>query len=451
MDSTIVNVALPSIRRDFAARTSGLQWVIDAYTLVVASLLMLSGSLADRFGRLRTFQVGLTTFTLASVLCSLAPSLSMLIMARMLQAVGSSMLNPVAMSIIVNTFTDPKARARAIGLWGATLGVSMALGPLVGGALTQSAGWRWCFWINLPIGVLAVILARRFVPESKAAYARKADPVGQALVLTALASLTYSVIEGRHHGWDSPLIIGLFALGASAIVAFLLYEPRIAEPLIDLRFFRSIPFASATVIAVCLFGSFAGFLFLNALYLQEVRGVPAFRTGLFTLPLAIATFICAPISGRLVGARGARPSLVIAGTLISISALALTQLKATTPLAYLIVIYSIYGIGFGFANAPITNAAVSGMPRARAGLASAIASTSRQVGSSLGVAIAGMLVGASEGSQAAATTDFTTSMHGFFWIVVVCGIVAVTLGLLSTGNLARESVKRVGSLLDEPA
>ena len=450
MDSTIVNVALPSIRRDFGARTSGLQWIIDAYTLVVASLLMLSGSLADRFGRRRTFQVGLTTFTLASVLCSLAPSLDTLIMARMLQAVGSSMLNPVAMSIIVNTFTEPKARARAIGMWGATLGISMALGPLVGGALTQSVGWRWCFWINLPIGVLAVILARRFVPESKAAYARRADPIGQALVLTALASLTYGVIEGRHHGWGSPLIVGLFALGASSIVAFLVYEPRIAEPLIDLRFFRSIPFASATVIAVCLFGSFAGFLFLNALYLQEVRGVPAFQTGLFTLPLAIATFICAPISGRLVGSRGARPSLVIAGTLIAFSALALTQLEVTTSLVYLIGIYSIYGIGFGFANAPITNAAVSGMPRARAGLASAIASTSRQVGSSLGVAIAGMLVGASEGGHGEAKSDFTTSMHGFFWIVFGCGIVAVGLGLLSTGALARASVKRVGSLLDEP-
>jgi EmrB/QacA subfamily drug resistance transporter len=202
MDVTIVNVALPSIRRDLGASISGLQWTIDAYTMVVASLLMLAGSMADRFGRRRVFQAGMALFTLGSLLCSWAPDIRWLIGCRVLQALGATMLNPVAMSIITNTFLDPKARARAIGVWGAVVGVSMALGPLIGGALTQSVGWRSIFWINLPIGIAAMILAGRYVPESKATRARRVDPLGQLLVFVALTALIYAVIEGPTNGWS---------------------------------------------------------------------------------------------------------------------------------------------------------------------------------------------------------------------------------------------------------
>jgi EmrB/QacA subfamily drug resistance transporter len=442
MDATIVNVALPSIRIDLGANTSGLQWVLDAYTMVVASLLMLSGSLADRFGRRRTFQVGLVVFTVASALCSAAVGLRSLVAFRTLQAVGASMLNPVAMSIITNTFVEPKARARAIGTWGAVVGISMALGPLVGGGLTQLVGWRAIFWINVPIGVAAILLAQRFVPESKAPRARRVDPVGQALVVTALASLTYAVIEGPHHGWSSPLIVGLFALSASALIALVIYEPRRTEPLIDLRFFHSVPFTSATVIAVAMFGAFSGFLFLNALYLQEVRGMAAFETGLYTLPLALMTMICSPISGRLLGRFGARPSLLIAGACVAGSAAMLTSLDRTTPIPILLASYSIFGIGFGIVNPPITNSAVSGMPRAQAGVAAAVASTSRQVGASLGVAIGGTIASASG-------LGFTDAVHGFFWLVVGAGALVFALAILSTGPRAKASVTRIAALLDE--
>jgi EmrB/QacA subfamily drug resistance transporter len=450
MDATIVNVALPAIRADLASTTSGLQWVIDAYTLVVASLLMLAGSLADRFGRRRTFQTGMIMFTAASVLCSLAPDLHSLIVFRMLQALGASMLNPVAMSIITNIFIEPRARARAIGVWGAVVGISMALGPLVGGGLTQAIGWRAIFWINLPIGLAAIVLAQRFVPESRAPAARRVDPVGQLLVLAGLASLTYAVIEGPHHGWGSPLILGLFALAAASVIGILVYEPRQAEPLIDLRFFRSVPFTSATVIAVCSFGSFAGFVFLNALYLQEVRGLPAFTTGLYTLPLALTMIVCSPISGRMVGRFGARPSLTLAGLALAVSALILTRLDATTPLPLLVVAYAIFGVGFGFVNAPITNTAVSGMPRARAGLAAAIASTSRQVGSALGVAIGGTIASTSSTGHRAGP-GFPAATHAFSWLVVACSVAVVALGMLSTNEWARASTRRIASLLDDEA
>ncbi len=445
MDATIVNIALPSIRRDLSASTSGLQWVVDAYTLVVASFLMLSGSLADRIGRRRTFQTGMVIFTLASVLCSLAPNLTALVAFRMLQALGGSMLNPVAMSIITNTFVEPKARARAIGVWGAVVGISMALGPLVGGGLTQSIGWRSIFWINLPIGAAAILLSQRFVPESKAPRARRVDPVGQSLVSVGFASLIYSVIEGPRRGWSSAVILGLFALSTCAVLGLLVYEPRRREPLLDLRFFGSIPFASATVIAVLMFGAFSGFSFLNALYLQEVRGMPAFLTGVYTLPLALATIAASPVSGRLIGRFGTRPSLLISGSAVALSGLLLTRLSADTPLSQLVLAYVIFGVGFGLVNAPITNTAVSGMPRAQAGLAAAVASTSRLFGASLGVAIGGTLAHGHHPQL-----GFTQATHPFFWLVTAAGVAVAALGLLSNGRRAKASMRRVAGLLDEP-
>ena len=384
LDATIVNIALPSIGRSFGAQVSGLQWTIDAYTLVLASLLMLAGSTADRVGRKRTFVTGLAIFTLGSLLCSLAPSLIWLIVFRMLQAIGGSMLNPVAMSIITNTFTVPRERAQAIGVWGGVVGLSMALGPVLGGLLVGSIGWRSVFWINIPVGLIAAAATLKFVPESRAPHPRRPDPVGQAIIFVMLASLTYAIIEGPGQGWNSPLIVGLFALSAASLVALLWYEPRRAEPLIDLRFFRSVPFSSATAIAVAAFASLNGFLFLNTIYLQEARGLSPVHAGLYTLPMAIVTAICAPISGRIVGTRGPRLPLLVAGIGMTVSAVMLTGLTTDTSTGWLFLTYIVFGLGFGVVNAPITNAAVSGMPRAQAGVASAVASTSRQVGASLG-------------------------------------------------------------------
>ena len=443
MDATIVNVALPSIRHDLTASISGLQWVIDAYTMVVASLLMLAGSMADRFGRRRVFQSGMALFMLGSLLCSLAPSIHGLVAFRIVQALGATMLNPVAMSIIANTFHEPKARARAIGVWGAVAGVSMALGPVIGGALTESIGWRSIFWVNLPVGAAAMLLAARYIPESKAPHPRRIDPIGQLLVFTILATVTYAVIEGPHTGWSSMTIVGLFIVAALALITLLVYEPRRREPLIDVRFFRSAPFSSATLIAVCSFSAFSGFLFLNALYLQEVRGLSAFHTGLCTLPLALATILCSPYSGRLVGTYGTRPSLLISGTATAISALIMTQLTTDTPLALLLFTYVIFGIGFGMVNAPITNTAVSGMPKAQAGLAAAVASTSRQIGASLGVALAGTILGAH------VHNGFAQATHPFWWLVTGGGATVVLLGWLSNTPWAHATTRHAAHLLEE--
>jgi EmrB/QacA subfamily drug resistance transporter len=447
MDVTIVNVALPAIRKDLGASVGGLQWSIDGYTLVVACFLMLAGSLADRHGRRRTFQAGLLLFSLGSLLCSLAPSTPLLVAFRVVQALGGAMLNPVAMSIIVNTFTDPRERARAIGVWGAVFGISMALGPVVGGFLTLHVGWRSIFWINVPIGLLAILLAARFVPESRAAKARRADPVGQLLLVGLLASLTSGVIEGRRLGWGSPVIVASFAIAAASLALLLAYEKRRSEPLVDLRFFRSIPFAMATLVAVIAFASLSGFLFLNSLYLQDARGLNPSEAGMCTLPLAAALVVCSPISGRLVGAGHVRLALTVAGTAIAAAALLLVDLRNDTPLAKLLVAYSVFGIGFGMVNAPITFTAVSGMPRAQAGVAAATASTSRQVGASLGVAVAGTLAG--EGIRVPHSAAFAAATHPVFWLTVGYGVTIVFLGVLSTSQRARKSAQSIAPLLED--
>jgi EmrB/QacA subfamily drug resistance transporter len=445
LDVTIVNVALPSIGRDFHAPLSGLQWTVDAYTLVLASLLMLSGSTADRLGRRRTFVIGLLTFAAGSLLCSLAPNLTTLIIFRMVQAVGGSMLNPVAMSIITNTFTVPRERAQAIGVWAAVVGVSMALGPVVGGLLVTSVGWRSIFWINIPVGLTAVILARRYIPESKAPVARKVDIPGQVLVITLLASLTYGIIEAPDRGWSSAIIVGAFFVTAVSLAALLIRERRVSEPLIDLRFFRSVPFASATVIGVAASAALGGFLFLNTLYLQEVRGLSPLQAGIDTLPMAAMTMLLPPFSGRLVGRRGSRIPLVIAGATLGTACLMLVGLSATTPFTWLFTAYVIFGIGFGFVNAPITNAAVSGMPRAQAGVAAAIASTSRQIGQTLGVAVVGALVSS---SLKAGHHDFARASRAGWWVLAGCGAVVLVLGLVATSSWARGTAQRTAEAIN---
>ncbi|HEX5225324.1 MAG TPA: MFS transporter [Solirubrobacteraceae bacterium] len=449
LDVTAVNVALPSIGRGLHARVSGLQWTVDAYSLVLASVLMLAGSMGDRFGRKRTFLTGLSVFSLASLMCSLAPSVELLIAFRVLQGVGGSMMNPVAMSIVTNTFTDARERAQAVGVWGAAFGVSMALGPIVGGALVDSIGWRSIFWINLPVGLAAILLTLRFVPESRAPHARRFDGVGQLLVTTLLATLTFAIIEAPSHGWLSAPIVGTLCASGAALLALLVYEPRREEPLIDLRFFRSTPFASSVAIAVAAFASFGGFLFLSTLYLQQTRGLSPLDAGLAVTPMALMIVVASPLSGRIVGRRGPRVPLLVAGMFLTLGAALLTGLGASTPIASLLVAYVVFGLGFGFVNAPVTNAAVSGMPRAQAGVASAVASTSRQVGTTLGVAIAGALV--SSRAADAAHSDFAQATHPAWWTLTGFGALVLALGLLATTNRAHASAQRTAAELNPEA
>ena len=440
IDVTIVNVALPSIQVALHASVSGLQWTADAYTVVIACLLMLSGSLADRFGRRRVFQIGLVAFSLGSLLCSLAPSLRWLIAFRGLQAIGGSMLNPVAMSIIVNTFTDRADRAKAIGVWGSVAGLSLASGPVLGGLLVSGFGWRSIFWITVPVGLIAIVLTQRFVPESRAEQPRRLDPPGQLLVIVFLGCLTAGIIEGPRIGWGSAPIVALFAVAVLAAIALVVVESRRREPLIDMRYFRSVPFSGAALIAVVTLAALGGFLFLNTLYLQDVGGFSALHAGLLTIPMAAMLGVFATVSGRLVASRGPRVALIVSGVLIAVGAGLSLGLSAHTALWYLVVAYLVFGAGAGLVSTPMTNTAMSGMPRDQAGVAGAIVSTCRQTGAAVGVAVTGSII-------ASGSAGFVHASHAAWAVVAGCGVMVMLLGIVSTGRWALATAERNGARL----
>lgn len=437
VDATILNVALPTIGRAFDVGVSGLQWVADAYLLVLASLLVLAGSVADRIGRRRVFSTGLLLFSAGSLLCSVAPGTGALVAFRMLQALGGCMLVPVSLSIVRQVFTDPTERARALGIWSAVFGLGVASGPILGGLLVAGIGWRSVFWVNVPVGVVAWVATRRYVPESRAPVARRPDPAGQLLAMAVLGTVTYGVIEGPSAGFASPPVLGCLVAGAVALVAFVVVERRRTEPLLELRFFRSPPFSTATVVAVLGFASLSGFLFVTTLYLQDVRGASALRAGVELLPATVVVAASSPLAGRLLARFGPRPPLMASGICLAVGAGLLLGLSPSTPIGALAIAYAILGLGFGLMNPPITNTAVSGMPVTQAGVASAIASAARQVGNVLGVAVLGALVAGSGigqrrlvGSRAVA---FTSASHGAWWLIVAAGAASAVLAGVATG------------------
>jgi EmrB/QacA subfamily drug resistance transporter len=419
-----------------------LQWTVAGYTIVLASLLMFSGALADRIGRRTIFQVGLSLFTLGSWLCSLAPSLSLLIAFRILQGIGGSMLTPTALGIITNTFTRPAERAKAIGVWDGVSGLSMAMGPVAGGILIGSVGWRGIFWANIPVGLAAISLTALLIPDSKAEKGRRADPVGQILVIAMLGSLAYAIIQGPSFGWVSPQIIAFFLLSLTSLGILLKYEPRRPEPLIDFRFFRSIPFSASTATAVCAIATSAGFLFLTTLYLQDVRGFSPLKAGLTLLPMPIMMALTAPIAGRMLARGGPRVPFVIAGAALTLSSAALSQLSPTSGPLFLASTYALFGIGAGMVNSPITNGIMSGVPKSQAGVASGMNSSARQLGQSLGVAIVGSVLAASlHGSIAG---GFLAAAHAGWWVMAGCGYAVLVLGVVSTTNWAHDTIAKAG-------
>ncbi|MGW4896439.1 MFS transporter [Kitasatospora sp. NPDC004240] len=421
LDTSIVNVGLPEIGAGLGVGTSGLEWTVDAYTLVLASVLISAGALADRFGRRRVFRLGLAVFGVASLLCALAPSLGLLIAARVLQGVGASMLSPVALAIVVNAMPDPKERAQAIGVWAAVFGLSMAAGPVTGGALLSAFGWPALFWVNLPVVAVALALSARFVPESRAPRPQRLDLPGQ-LLLTVLIGVAVGVlIEGPRIGWASPTALLAYAVVAGATVWFVRVESRREEPLIDPRLFRRPAFTGAALGAVAVFVALSVTMLLNTLYLQHTRGWTPLAAGSATLPMAAGAIVCAPWSGRLVGRIGPRRPLLVAGSFITLGGLCLVGLADDTSVSLLLLAYLLIGIGFGFANAPITNTAVSGLPPARAGVAGAITSTARQLGAALGIAIAGALVAGT------APEELAEASRPGWMLVAACGLLLVAL------------------------
>ena len=441
LDNTIVNVGLPDIGRDLHAGVSGLQWTVAAYTIALAALLMFSGAVADRIGRRTIFQVGLSLFTLGSWLCSLAPSLGWLIGFRILQGVGGSMLNPAALGIITNTFTRPAERARAIGVWDGVFGLSMALGPVLGGVLVGTVGWRGIFWANIPVGLAAVSLTALFVPDSRAPRSRRADPVGQFLIIVMLGSLAYAIIEGPGLGWRSARDLRLLrAVGGRARgAARLRAPPRGAHGRLQVLPQRPVRGGQSQR---GLRDRRHGRLPVPVHPVPAGRaGLSALQAGLTILPMPVVMALCAPLAGRMVAKRGPRIPLVIAGAALTISSAALSRLTGTTEHAYLIVTYALFGIGAGMVSSPITNGVMSGVPKTQAGMASGMNSSSRQLGQSLGVAIVGSVLAAS--MRGSMQTGFVRAAHAGWWILAGCGYVVLLLGLVCTTRWARATAAKL--------
>ena len=411
LDNTVVNVALPSISEDVGTSVSGLQWIVNAYTLLFASLMLTAGTLGDLYGRKRVVVGGLALFTLASVLCGLAPSVELLVAARALQGGGAAALLPTTLAIITATFPDDRERAQAIGIWAGVSALALAAGPVLGGVLTDSLGWQSVFFVNLPVGVLACVVARRVVqdPDRPAAGAaggrRRVDLPGQVLAVVALGSLTSALIEGPGRGWDSSLIVALLALAAVAGVAFLAVERRVADPMLPLGLFRNRTFSAAVGVAGLAFFGVLSMLFFLSLFFQNVQGYSAVETGLRFLPLEASIVVVAPLAGRASGRIGSRWLMTGGMALAGIALLLLGRIQPGTDYAGIWWNLTLLGVGMALTMAPATAAIMGSVVSARAGVASAVSNTSRQVGAVFGIAVLGAVLASRTRSALAGALD----------------------------------------------
>jgi DHA2 family methylenomycin A resistance protein-like MFS transporter len=393
LDATIVVTALPTIQSHLHANLSDLQWAVDAFTLSFAALILTGGTLGDRFGRKRFFLLGLVLFLIGSTLCGFAPTLDWLLFGRVVQGVGAAVLAPGSLSVLAAAFPEPRERAQVIGIWAGVSGLGLAAGPLAGGWLIQIASWPAIFFVNLPVGVVALVLSVPLLAESRNPNARRIDLPGQILVTGTLVCLVMALIEGSSRGWTSGLILGLFIGSAVLLVAFLLVEIRAREPMVPLQLFVNRVFWVANVASIVLGFAMMGSLFFLVQFLQDVQGYTAFEAGLRTLPVSVGMFAVAPFIGRLTARLGARLPIVLGGLFAATSLFVLaTTLQPDTSYATLWWQITLFGIGCGFMLTPLTAAVLSTTPPERSGLGSSLLNTSRQIGITLGVAVLGAFV-----------------------------------------------------------
>jgi EmrB/QacA subfamily drug resistance transporter len=411
LDITVVNTALPAIQEDLGASFTELQWVIDAYTLALAALVLTAGSLADRLGRRRVFAVGLGIFALASLFAGLAPDPTFLNVSRAVQGVGGAIMFAVSLALIAQEFPSGRERGMAMGLYGATIGVAVAVGPLVGGALTDSLGWESIFFLNVPIGVAAIAVTYTRVRETRDPNATRIDWGGLVTFSTALFVLVLALLRGNEEGWGSTLIVGLFVAAAVLMAAFIAVERRVSEPMLPLGLFRKRAFTGVQLAAFGISGSmFALFLYLT-LYLQNYLELSPFDAGLRYLPITVASFFVAPIAGMLLSRVKARVMLSIGLAAVGLGLLLMGGIDAGSEWTTLLGGFLIAGAGIGLINPVIADVAVSVVPKEQSGMASGINDTFRQVGISVGIAAWGAIFlgrGSSEVESLAAGTPAAT-------------------------------------------
>ncbi|MFC8535745.1 MFS transporter [Streptomyces sp. NPDC057249] len=400
LDNTIVGAALPDMQHRLHLQLTGLQWIVDAYVLLVAMLLLSGGIFADRFGRKRVYLAGVAVFTAASVVCSIAPSLGWLIAGRVLQGIGAAALSPASLALLADAYPAPQERVKAIGLWAGLSGVGLAAGPVAGGVLTEAFGWPAIFLVNLPIGAALLLAGLRHLEEARNPHAPAIDVPGTVLSVLAVGSLTYGLIEGGARGWTSPVILGSLAAAVVLLAAFLAVEARRRAPMLPLRLFRERLFTVSNTAMVVVGFALMGSSFFFSQFFVYVQGSSILRAGLQTLPTTLAMVLVSPYAGRLAARHGFRVVVTAGLALAGLGLLALGTVHADTGYGNVWWRLAVVGVGFALTMSPLTGAAIQAVSAQEGGLASGVSSTTRQIGAVLGVAVLGAVVRARQSGGA---------------------------------------------------
>jgi MFS transporter, DHA2 family, multidrug resistance protein len=391
MDNTIVNVALPTLQRELGASTSQLQWVVDAYILVFAGLLLTMGSLGDRFGRRGALAIGLAVMGIGSIASSFADSANHLIATRALMGIGAALIMPATLSIITNVFTDRRERAQAIAIWAATAGVAVAIGPVTGGWLLEHFWWGSVFLVNVPVVIVALVLGQLFVPTSRDPAAPPIDVRGALLSITGLVALVWAIIEGPN-GWTDPTVLGAFGVAAVLLAAFVAWERHTPTPMLDINFFRNARFSAASGALMLTFFAMFGSLFLLTQFLQSVLGYTALQTGVRLLPMAVVQMVVAPLSARIVERVGSKVVVATGLTVGAVGLLIASRLTAGASYPEVLLSLVVLAVGLALVMPPATESIMGSLPPAKAGVGSAVNDTTREIGGALGVAVLGSVM-----------------------------------------------------------
>ena len=452
LDNTVVNVALPSIQHDLGLSLSELEWVVAGYALTFAAFMLTGGKLADLLGRRLMFVVGLAVFTAASLACGFASGPEMLIGARVVQGIGAALMNPATLSIITATF-PPRQRGTAIGIWAGVSALALAIGPLVGGLLSEHVDWSWIFFVNVPVGVLAIVAAYLFIDESKdTSHGQRPDVPGLATSAIGLFALTYALIEANSHGWGSTRIVGGFAIAAVSLVLFVVLELTQRRPMLDLRLFRNPTFSGANVamllVALAMFGVF----FYVSLYVQQILGYSPVQAGASFLPATLLIAFLAPFVGRQSDRIGSRWLTGAGMLLLAVSLFIFSRLDTGSTYWAILPGLVVMGVGMAMTMTPTTAAAMSSVPRDQAGVGSAVLNSMRQVGGSLGIAITGAIVAhVSASSLADGNTRPVAFVDGFQVGLEVAAAIAVAGAVIAVATMRSHSQRRPDVPLEEPA
>ena len=441
LDNTVVNVALPTIQEDLGLETSQLLWVVTGYALAFAALMLTGGKLADLYGRRRIFVLGLVIFTLASLACGLSESGEALIAARIVQGGGAALMNPATLSIIAATFS-PHERGMAIGIWAGVSALALAIGPLVGGLLTEHLNWNWIFFVNVPVGIAAIIVSLLVIRESKdESEEQKLDFLGLLTSGIGLFALTYGLIEANDHGWTSALILGSFAVAAIALAAFVLLELHQRLPMLDLTLFKNGTFAGANIVILLVALAMFGVFFFVSIYMQTILGYSAVQAGAAFLPMTILVILIAPLAGKASDRIGSRWLMTVGMTLLGVQLIYLSRLGLDSTFWDLLPGFMIGGIGMALTMTPSAAAAVRSVPVDKSGVGSAVLNAFRQVGGSVGVA----MMGAIFAYEAAGRVTPEAFIDGFSVALVVAGLIAFSGAIVAAVLVRPHEMHRPGS------